>query len=201
MILKAIAHGVSEERIAETLNVDVASIKRKRNLLDGICAEVTELLKDRRITANVLGVLKKMKPIRQVEAAELMIAAGNYTVKHAKTLLVATHVESLVNSPKSSKLKGISPAQKAIMEQESENLLRDLKAAEESYGEDILTLSVSCRYVESILKNAQIKRFLSKHHPDLLQELSRLLSDVDATRSKRRPASAEKAAQKLVKRA
>ena len=39
MILKAIERGVSEERIAKSLNVDVASIKRKRRLLDGICSE------------------------------------------------------------------------------------------------------------------------------------------------------------------
>jgi ParB-like chromosome segregation protein Spo0J len=196
MILKAIANGISEERIAETLNVDVASIKRKRNLLDGICAEATELLKDRRITADVLTVLRKMKPIRQVEAAELMIAAGNYTVKHAKTLLIATHSESLINPTKVGKFKGVSPAQKAIMEQESESLLQDLKAAEESYGEDILGLTISCRYLEGLLKNTQIKRFLTKHHPDLLEELSRILAQVDATRFKPRP-TPEKAARKL----
>jgi RepB plasmid partitioning protein len=45
MILKAIERGVSEERIAKALNVDVPTIRRKRQLLDGICPEVADLLK------------------------------------------------------------------------------------------------------------------------------------------------------------
>ena len=44
MILKAIERGVSEERLAKALNVNVAHIKRKRHLLDGICAEVAFVL-------------------------------------------------------------------------------------------------------------------------------------------------------------
>ena len=43
MILKAISNGVTEERIAEGLNIDVRAIRDRRNLLDGICAEVVEL--------------------------------------------------------------------------------------------------------------------------------------------------------------
>jgi hypothetical protein len=33
MILKALADGITEERIAETLDVNVAKIREKRNLL------------------------------------------------------------------------------------------------------------------------------------------------------------------------
>ena len=40
MILKALSNGVTEERIAESLDVDVAAIRKKRRLLDGICEEV-----------------------------------------------------------------------------------------------------------------------------------------------------------------
>ena len=45
MILRAIEKGLSEERIAKTLNVDIAKIRQKRNLLENNCAEVVELLK------------------------------------------------------------------------------------------------------------------------------------------------------------
>src|SRR5205807_2423930 len=47
MIVKAIERGVPEHRIAKALNVDVAMIVRKRSLLEGICSEVAELLKDK----------------------------------------------------------------------------------------------------------------------------------------------------------
>jgi hypothetical protein len=39
MILRAIMNGVSEERIAPSLNVDVSTIRQKCVLLDGICQE------------------------------------------------------------------------------------------------------------------------------------------------------------------
>jgi len=48
MILKAIEKGVSEERIAQTLNVNIAKIREKRDLLKGITPEIVELLKDNR---------------------------------------------------------------------------------------------------------------------------------------------------------
>jgi hypothetical protein len=47
MFVKAIERGVPEERIAKALNVNVAMIVRKRSLLDGVCSEAAELLKDK----------------------------------------------------------------------------------------------------------------------------------------------------------
>lgn len=71
MILKAVENGVSEARIAKALNVDVASIRRRRKLLDGICAGAVELLKEKHLTLNSFSELRKLAPIRQIEAAEL----------------------------------------------------------------------------------------------------------------------------------
>jgi|SRR5215469_13413991 len=80
MILKAIERGVSEERIAKSLNVDVASIRRKRRLLNGICPEAAELLKDKHVAIPSFSELKKLAPLRQIEAAELMVAMNKYTI-------------------------------------------------------------------------------------------------------------------------
>src|SRR3546814_5260441 len=49
MILKALEKGVSEERLARALNVNISSIRNKRRLLDGICEEVAKLLQDRMV--------------------------------------------------------------------------------------------------------------------------------------------------------
>src|SRR5208283_2347264 len=72
MILKALKNGVSEERIATALNVNVGSIRKKRDMLDGICPEAIELLRNSHMTADAFAVLRKMKPVRQIEAAEYM---------------------------------------------------------------------------------------------------------------------------------
>lgn len=45
MILRAVERGVSEARIAAALNVNVALIRQKRTLLNGICPEAAELLR------------------------------------------------------------------------------------------------------------------------------------------------------------
>lgn len=84
MILRAIERGVPEARIAAALNVDVALIRRKRTLLNGICPEAAELLKDKHCPVNSFRSLRKMKPLRQIQAAELMIAANNYTVAYSE---------------------------------------------------------------------------------------------------------------------
>jgi hypothetical protein len=68
MILNAVKKGVSEERLARALNVDIASIRKKRNLLVGICPEAVELLKDRHVPIHVFTELRFLKAVRQISA-------------------------------------------------------------------------------------------------------------------------------------
>lgn len=49
MILKALENGVGEERLAEALSVDVGNIRKKRDLLNGICPEAVQLLRNNQI--------------------------------------------------------------------------------------------------------------------------------------------------------
>jgi RepB plasmid partitioning protein/ParB-like nuclease domain len=184
MILKALKNGVSEERIAAALNVDVGSIRKKRDMLDGICSEAIELLRNSHMTADAFAVLKKMKPIRQIEAAEYMLAGGTYTVIFAKALLEVTTPELLIGVPKSRKLDAQSAGSRVMFEQETDFLVRDLKAVEDSYGTDILLLTVSCRYVQRLLENNRLERHLAKHHPDILNTLRGLLSEIGPERAK-----------------
>jgi ParB-like chromosome segregation protein Spo0J len=83
MILRALDNGVTEERIAATLSVDVKSIRLKRDLLTGICPEAVVLLKDKNVTTKGLRELKRAVPMRQIEMAELMVAANNFSTDTA----------------------------------------------------------------------------------------------------------------------
>jgi RepB plasmid partitioning protein/ParB-like nuclease family protein len=118
MIVKAIERGVPEHRIAKALNVDVASIVRKRKLLEGICPEVGDLLKEKHIAIHTFAELRKMGPLRQIEAAELMIAMNNYTVSYAKNLLASTPQAQLANTEQPKRVPGLSDDQVALMEKE-----------------------------------------------------------------------------------
>jgi Trp operon repressor len=70
MILRAIERGVSEKRIANALNVDIAHIKRRRRMLRGICSQAVDLLRDKSVNPVTFDMLRKMKPGRQAEACQ-----------------------------------------------------------------------------------------------------------------------------------
>jgi hypothetical protein len=52
MILKAVEKGVPEERLAKALNIDVNTLRHKMHLLDGICPEAADILKDKHVSEN-----------------------------------------------------------------------------------------------------------------------------------------------------
>ena len=174
MIVKAVQQGVPEERIAKALNVDVQSIIRKRKLLDGICAEVAEILKDKHIAIATFSELRKLAPLRQIEAAELMVALNKFTINYAKSLVAATPQEQLVETDKPKKVRGLSEEQIALMERESVSLQREFRIAEKSYGADHLDLVLSNGYVGRLLGNARVVRYLAQHHHDILTEFQKL---------------------------
>ena len=174
MILKAIERGVPEDRIAKALDVNSPSIRRKRRLLDGICPEAAELFKDKHCPLNTFQSLKKMKPMRQVEVAELMIAMNNFSITYSKALLVATPQDQLVESGKPKSFKGISPEQIARMEKEMASLQREMKLIEESYGPDHLNLVLARGYLVSLLNNSKVVRYLTENHSEILGEFQRI---------------------------
>ena len=185
MILKALSNGVSEERIAASLNVNVANIRKRRDMLDGICPEVVEILKTKHVTADAFAALRKMKPFRQIEAAEHMMASGTYSVKFAEALLAVTRPEFLLKQLNGKQLEANSKGARVMLEQETESLVRDLKAVEDSYGTDILALTVICGYIERLLENARVERHLSKHQPDILNTLRSSLAETRAGKPQR----------------
>ncbi len=174
MILKAIERGASEERIAKALNINVSSIKRKRRLLNGICPEAAELLKDKHICIESIWELKKLMPFRQIEAVELMVAMNKYTASYAKQMVAATPQAQLTDQSKPKSVKGLTSEQLALMERESANLEREFKVIEDSYGSDHLDLVLAKGYLVKILGNSRVVRHLTQHHQEILTELQKV---------------------------
>jgi hypothetical protein len=179
MILRALKH-TSEERVAAALNVDISVVRQKRDLLLGICSEAAEILKDERASSRAFAVLKKMRPVRQVEAAQLMVASKVYSGRFALALLAGTRDEMLVRPEKDRSKRCLSPDERLRLEQETENLLKDLKNVEASYGTDVLSFTVSCRYVEKLLGSARVRYELESRYPEILHELTSLLRAMES---------------------
>lgn len=179
MILKAIESGVSEDRIAKALDINVALIRRKRRLLDGICPEVANLLKNRHCSIETFQALKKVKPVRQIEMAQLMVTMNNLTVSYARALLARIPADQRVNGKNPKAAKVISAEQMARMEEETDKLQREIRGIEASYGEDQLNLVVVGGYVASLLRNKPITMHLDQHHSEILNEFRRITEDAN----------------------
>ena len=172
MVLTAIKNGnVSEGRIAKALNLDIASIRRKRDLLVGVAPEAAEVLKNRNVSPNIFGALRKMKPIRQLEVAELLVATNNFSVPYMKALLASTPAEMLVDPDKHKVIEGLTPEQIAKMEKEMDALHRDLKLIEASHGNEALNLVLARGYLTKLFSNARVVRYLTQHYGDIFHEL------------------------------
>ncbi|CAM4239065.1 plasmid partitioning protein RepB C-terminal domain-containing protein [Palleronia rufa] len=170
MILKAIERGVSEEKIAAALDLNPRSIQRKVKLLDGICPEAVAILKDKACTAAVFTTLRKMIPLRQIEAAELMVNANNYSVAYISAILAATPQTQLVEANKPKRIKGVTPQAVARMEKELARLQEGITQIQDTYGQDHLQLTVLRGYVGKLLGNARVVRYLMQTRPEFLSE-------------------------------
>src|SRR3546814_14777548 len=95
-------------------------------MLEGICPEAVEILKDMPCPAGTFDILRRMAPMRQMEAAELMTGQSNYTATFPKAILAATPEAHPVapRQKKQGREPPLSPTQIAPLERN----LPDLKS-------------------------------------------------------------------------
>ena len=85
--------------------------------------------------------------------------------------------------------RGGHTSQQSMMEQETEEMLKHADSIRANYGNDVLDLTAVGRYVERLLTNARIRRYLSKHHQETLTTLDQLLAEIAADKQQRNPPS------------
>jgi hypothetical protein len=170
MIMKAVKNGVSPERIALALNLKVERVRDTMNLLNGIHPEAVEILKDKHITQTAILLFRKVTSLRQIEMAELMVSGNNFTCGYAEALVMGTSKDQLTDPDKPKQVKGLSVEDLARMEQEMKAVEPNFKAVEQSYGENMLNLTLAKAYVKKLLLNVKVVRFLTSKHSDILSE-------------------------------
>jgi hypothetical protein len=180
MIRAALAKGASEERIAQVLNIDVKRVREKAHLLDGIAPEVARMLRDRQVIPAVFAILRKMKPLRQIEAVEMMNAANKFTKPYADMILVTTRPDALTDKARPKRQDEISPEDIARMEAEMERLQQDSSAVEDTIGETMLSLVVAKGFITRLLRNENIHGHLKRYHEDLLSSVVSTLEAISA---------------------
>src|SRR5213075_6093 len=95
-------------RIAAALNISVKDVRSSLTLLDGIHEEAVDLLKDKAIAPKAIRLLKKVTGMRQIEIAELMVSANNFTSGYAEALVLGTPRDQLVRPDEPKKKRGMT---------------------------------------------------------------------------------------------
>jgi len=175
MIKKAIEQGAPAEKISRALGIKLNEVKRRATLLEGLCREAIELLKDQTFATRVAVLLRRMKETRQIECVELMISANNFSVAFCEALLLATPT-SMLQDAKPKVKKGITAEQILRMERELANVQGQYKLIEQSYGEDVLNLTVAKRYIGKLMERDPIKRFIKRSAPEIYEQFEAVLA-------------------------
>ena len=180
MIAKAIERNVPRDKIARALDINVRSVTRKVQLLEGLCQEVISLLKDKMCAMAVFDVLRKMNPLRQIEAAELLINANNFSVSYASAILATTPQAQLATPQTPKRLKGMTAEAIMRMERELSRLQQAISSIQDSYGQDHLHLTVVKGYLRKLISNDRVARYLEQYQPELLVEFQKI-ADMTST--------------------
>lgn len=177
MIVRAVERGVTPATIADALGLEVQTVRARFRMLDGICEEAADMLKDTNCSMKVFDMLRRMSTMRQIEAADLMIGQNNFSLMFARAMLAATPDDHLAASGKKQRKadpSGPTTQQIARMERELAALQTQVKSVEDSYGIDNLHLTFARGYLAKLLGNARIVRWLSHHRPEYLSEFQRI---------------------------
>lgn len=164
MIVKALQSGVSEKKLASALNLDIKTIKSKKSLLEGICPEATELLKEKVVSEHVFRALKKMQAPRQIQVAMLMNDQNKFSANYAKALLDATPANLLINKGKPIKENPALLARQARLEEESLALSRDIESLKEQHGTAMIDMTSMQSYLKRLLGNETVSKYLQEYH-------------------------------------
>lgn len=190
LILRAIERGVSEEKLAKALGIKIEAVKHRQSLLKDISDEVANLLMDKPVNPAVFDLLRKMKPMRQAEAARLMVSTATYTSAYARALLIATAETDLVKPRRRPPPPIVTSADLALMERELKNAQQDFKTVELAYGADMVNLVIATRYVSTLIGCSRIADYLDANHPEMLREFRSIVAAVSTGYQQTRQAGA-----------
>ncbi|KEA53008.1 hypothetical protein DT73_09745 [Mangrovibacter sp. MFB070] len=175
MIQKAIDAGVTIEKLSLALDMSLESLKGKITILDGITPEVVSMFANLAIPKGTFYVLKKMKPMAQIENANLMIQLDNFQKKFALSLLHNTPPGLLVNGDKNQQpeKEGHRHAIQRL-EKELAQFHVETEKLKDTYGVNALRLVIIKSHIEKLLNNPRVLHWLLDNKADHLTELKKI---------------------------
>lgn len=144
-------------------------------LIGGILPQVIDLFQDCALPPKIFGLLRRLAPTRQIEVAWLMIAMNRVTYNYAKALVALTPQLQFANpSNPGRKFAGLTDPQLVALKTEFADLSYQFRSAMEHFG--TLTLEhISARgYLNRLMDNARVVRYLAQKFPEILSEFQKM---------------------------
>ncbi|MCM7272265.1 ParB N-terminal domain-containing protein [Enterobacter hormaechei] len=173
MIKKALTK-VSVEKLSAVLGISIENIIGKTNLLTGIDPIVISLLSDKPVPRATFSILKKMKPIRQIEAVESMIGFDNYSRGLAVSMLDNTPGHLLVKEKKQPLKHNQAKQAMLRLEREMTVTKEETSKIKHEYGSNTLKFSIARSYIDSLLSSPKILHWFLENEPQYLTELKNI---------------------------
>ncbi len=178
VVPKALAERVSAQQPAQSPCPPV----EPKPLISGISAEVLDLLQDWYVPPQVFASLRKMVPERQLKAAKLMIALKRANFHYAQLLSTLTPASQLADpSRPRKKFVGVTAEQLVAMEAEFDLLNEEFLYCASFRGIWALELMAARSYLDRLMENARVVRYLAQNFPEQLAKFQMIL-DIPTSR-------------------
>ncbi len=171
MIIKSLAK-VSIEKLSAALGISIDAIKDKANVMNGINPSVIAKLSDKPIPAT-FDVMRKMKPIRQIETVGTVMNFDNYSKKFAISILDATPASMIVNKGKNTPYKKDIKKNHTSSGTGNGTTSEETKKLQTEYGSDMLKFAIIQSYINKLLGNSKGFHWFLENEVDYLNELKR----------------------------
>ena len=169
---KILGQRIDTEQPAQTL----CPSPEPKPLIGGILPEVLDLLQDWYVPPQVFASLRRMLPDRQLKAARLMIALNRANFHYAQLLSTLTPASQLTDpSRPKRKFAGVTAEQLAAMEIEFDALNDEFLHCAGLCGTWALQLMAARSYLDRLMENARVVRYLAQNFPEQLARLQTIL--------------------------
>ncbi|MDX8500615.1 plasmid partitioning protein RepB C-terminal domain-containing protein [Mesorhizobium sp. VK4C] len=147
-----------------------------RQLIGGICPEVLDLLQDCVAPPKMFGLLRQVLPSRQIEMVEVMIALERVKLDTARVFIALTPQSQFAGpSTPRKQFAGIDAAQFAAMAANFAELSRAFQHAAGHHGPCSLALVAARGYLDRLMENARVVRYLALNCPEQLADFQTVL--------------------------
>jgi hypothetical protein len=166
---------VDEPTIAKVFGLRSMKYRLSKTLLQHLHPKIINILDKNLITRRCAEEFTLVKPVRQLEILEELKRTNDYTPSLVRALIIKTP-NSLKNGTRKPRASWLED------DARKRDLVKKLKSAEQNYdfysnlyrqySTDLLKL---CVYVRKIITNENIETYLSKQHPDVLENFKKIV--------------------------